>query len=64
MAAATSYANSHGASLAKLIRSAGWTSARTLTQFYEKLIEEERQFQSYLMQAVPYRGLFWASRYV
>ena len=54
MAAATSYANSHGASLAKLIRSAGWTSARTLTQFYEKQIEEERQFQSYLMQAVPY----------
>ena len=33
-----------------MIQSAGWKSERTFTQFYEKQIEEEVEFQNYLLQ--------------
>ena len=49
-AAASSYAKSRGASLSTIIQSAGWKSERTFAQFYEKQIEEEVEFQNYLLQ--------------
>ena len=49
-AATSSYAKTRGASLSTMIQSAGWKSERTFTQFYEKQIEEEVEFQNYLLQ--------------
>ena len=49
-AATSSYAKTRGASLSTMIQSAGWKSERTFTQFYEKQIEEEFEFQNYLLQ--------------
>ena len=51
-AAASSYAKFRGASLSAIIQSqsAGWKSERTFAQFYDKQIEEEVEFQNYLLQ--------------
>ena len=49
-AAASSFAKSRGASLSTIIQSAGQKSERTFAQFYEKQIEEEVEFQNYLLQ--------------
>ena len=49
-AAASSHAKSHGALLSTIIHSAGWKSERTLAQFYDIQIQEEVEFQNYLLQ--------------
>ena len=49
-AAASSYPKTRGASLCTIIHSAGWKSERTFGQFYEKQIEEEFEFQNYLLK--------------
>ena len=49
-AAASSYAKTRRATLSTIIQSAGWKSEWTFDQFYEKQIEEEVEFQNYLLQ--------------
>ena len=49
-AVASSYAKLRGASLSTIIQSAGWKSEKTFTQFYDKQIKEEVEFQNYLLQ--------------
>ena len=48
--AASSYAKFRGASLSTIIQSAGWKSDKTFAQLYDKQIEEEVEFQNYLLQ--------------
>ena len=49
-ASASSYAKFHGALLSTIIQSAGWKSEGTFTKLDEKQIEEEVEFQKYLLQ--------------
>ena len=50
IAPASSYARSRGALLSTIIQSAGWKSERTFVRFYDKQIQEEVEFQNYLLQ--------------
>lgn len=47
--AASSYAKSHGASLPRIIRSAGWTLEKAFGWFSNKKIHEKLEFQKYLL---------------
>ena len=49
-AAVASYTKSREASLPKIIQNASWTIKRAFTQFYDKKIEEEAEFQIYMLQ--------------
>ena len=49
-AEASSYVKTRGASFCTIILSAGWKSEKTFAQFYKKQIEEEFEFQNYLLQ--------------
>ena len=46
----SSYTKSREASLPRIIQNASWKIERAFTQFYEKKIEEEAEFQIYMLQ--------------
>ena len=50
IAATSSYAKTCGASLSTIIHIAGRKSERPFTKFYEKQMEEQVEFQNYLLQ--------------
>ena len=46
----SSYTKSREASLPKIIQNASWKIEKAFTQFYDKKIEEEAEFQIYMLQ--------------